>query len=117
MEKKQKRGKQELESLIPSIKNEEKHLDDLLESARAQADRLIAETESVAEERVRRAREEMPLLLAGERETRLAALQRQAEAELRAARESTQDLEKAAAERMEKTVVSIVSRVWPEGGS
>ena len=117
MEKKQKRGKQELESLIPTIKDEEKHLDDLLESARAQAERLIAEAEKDAEERVRRARQELPQLLAAEREMRLAALQSRAGEELRAARESTRDLEKAAAGRMEKTVASIVSRVWPEGGA
>ena len=117
MEKKQKREKQELESLIPSIKNEEKHLDGLLESARAQADRLIAEAEKDGEERVRRIREEMPGLLAAEREKRKAALLRRAEEELRAARERTRDLEKAAAERMEKTVTSIVARVWQEGGA
>jgi hypothetical protein len=117
MEKKQKHGKQALDSLIPSIKNEEKHLDGLLESARAQADRLIAEAEKLAEERVRRVREEMPGLLAAERESRTAALLHRAEEELRAAREGTRDLEKTAAERMEKTVASIVSRVWPEGGA
>ena len=88
-----------------------------LESARAQADRLVVEAEKDAEERVRRAREEMPGLLAVERESRQAALRSRAEAELRAAREITLDLEKAAAERMEKTVASIVSRVWPESGS
>jgi len=117
MEKKQKRAKQELESLIPSIKSEEKHLDDLLESSRDKAERLVAEAEKDAEERVRRAREGMPQLLAVERESRQAALRSRAEAELRAAREITLDLEKAAAERMEKTVASIVSRVWPESGS
>jgi hypothetical protein len=117
MEKKQKRGKQELESLIPSIKNEEKHLDDLLETGRAEADRLILEARKGAEERVLRAQEEMPRILAAERESRQDALRRRAEEELRAAREGTLNLEKAAAKRMEKTVASIVSRVWPEGDS
>ena len=117
MEKKQKRGKQELDSLIPSIKNEEKHLDELLQSARAQADRLVGEAERDAEERVRRARDEMPVTLAAERESRQAALRHRAEEELQAARKSTRDLEKAAAGRMENTVSSIVSRVWREEGA
>jgi hypothetical protein len=117
MEKKQKHGKQELPSLIPSVKNEEKHLADLLETAGSDAAASIQAAEAAAEDRVRRAREQVPRKLAAERERRLAAMKSAAEEELAAARERTRQVEREAAGRIEEAVRRIVSLVWPGDGA
>jgi vacuolar-type H+-ATPase subunit H len=114
MAKKQKRAQQELESLIPTIKNAEKQLADQLVAARAEAERLILEAEKEAEVRVERAKADLPALVAAQREKRMEALRREAEDALRAARKDAGTREGAAAERMATAVAFIVSRVWPE---
>jgi cell division septum initiation protein DivIVA len=114
MEKKQKRGKQELESLIPLVKSAEKSLDDLLEGARAEAADLIQTTEAEGASRIQRSRDEIPELLARERESRMISLRAKAAEVLEAARTGNRQLEKEAAGSMEAAVALIVSRVWPE---
>jgi cell division septum initiation protein DivIVA len=116
MAKKKQREKQELESLIPSIKSAEKTLDDLLEGARAEAAELIQTTETEAARRIQRSREEIPGLLARERESRMVSLRARAAEVLEAAREKNRRLEKQAAGRISAAVALIVSRVWPGAG-
>lgn len=111
--KKHKGDKQELESLIPSIKSAEKTLDDLLEGARAEAAELIQNTETEAARRIQRSREEIPGLLARERESRMVSLRARAAEVLEAAREENRRQEKKAAGSMGAAVALIVSRVWP----
>ncbi|HYW82713.1 MAG TPA: V-type ATPase subunit subunit G family protein [Spirochaetia bacterium] len=113
MAKKKLREKQELDSLIPSIKSAEKNLDDLLEGARAEAAELIQSTETEAARRIQRSREETPALLARERESRMVSLRARAAEVREAALEENRRLEKKAAEGMEAAVRLIVSRVWP----
>ena len=113
MAKKKLRERQELDSLIPSIKNAEKNLDDLLEGARAEAADLIQNTETEAARRIQRSREDIPGLLARERESRIVSLRARAADQLEAAREENRRLEKKAAGGMEAAVTLIVSRVWP----
>jgi vacuolar-type H+-ATPase subunit H len=114
MAKKQKRAQQELESLIPTIKNAEKQLAEQLVEARAAAQRLILEAEKEAEVRVERARADLPGLVATQREKRVEALRAEAEEALRVLRAAAGDQEGAAAERMDQAVAYIVSRVVPE---
>jgi hypothetical protein len=113
MEKKQKHGKQELPSLIPSIKSEEKHLAELLDNAGADASASIRAAEAAAEERVAQAREQMPQRLAAEREQRLASLKKLTGEELEAARTLIAKSGREAEGRIEEAVRRIVSLVWP----
>jgi vacuolar-type H+-ATPase subunit H len=113
MAKKQKRAQQELESLIPTIKNAEKQLADQLAAARAEAERLVLEAEKEAEVRVERAKADIPALVAAEREGRLEKLRREADEALRAALKESDDRGGLASERMNDAVAYIVSRVWP----
>jgi len=115
MAKKKQREKQELDSLIPSIKSAEKNLDDLLEGARAEAAELIQTAETEASRRIQRGREEIPGFLARERESRMVALRARAAKALETAREENRRLEKEAAARLEAAAALIVSRVWPSG--
>ena len=113
MAKKKLREKQDLDSLIPSIKTTEKNLDDLLEGARADAAELIQTTETEAARRIQRSREDIPGLLARERVSRMVSLLARAADQLEAAREENRRLESKAAANMEAAVALIVSRVWP----
>jgi vacuolar-type H+-ATPase subunit H len=113
MVKKKLRERQELDSLIPSIKSAEKSLDDLLEGARAEAAELVQSAETEAARRIQQAREETPGILARERESRMVSLRARAAEQLEAAREENRRLEEKAAGGMEAAVRLIVSRVWP----
>ncbi len=57
---KQKRAKQELDSLIPTIKSEEKRLEDLLVEARARAEGMVRDAEAQAAARIQAARQALP---------------------------------------------------------
>ena len=116
MAKKQKRAQQELESLIPTIKNAEKQLAEYLAAARADAERLVLEAVKEAEARVERAQADLPASVAAQRDNRLVALRREAEDALRAARQASGDREASAAQGMNGAVAYIVSRVWPGSG-
>lgn len=111
--KKRKGETQGLDSLIPSIKSAEKTLDDLLEGVRAEAAELIQKTETEAARRVQHGREEIPGLLARERESRMVSLRARAAEVLEAARQENRRLEKKAAAHTGAAVELIVSRVWP----
>jgi vacuolar-type H+-ATPase subunit H len=106
-------SRQQLDSLIPAIKTEEKRLDDLLAEARARAEAMVREAEQQAAARVETARDSLPAFLEAERESRRAAMERKAaqaaaEEEVRA-----RALEKRARDSMEATADYIVSLVWP----
>ncbi|MGA2976639.1 MAG: hypothetical protein ABSF77_15125 [Spirochaetia bacterium] len=115
MEKRQKRGKQELDSLIPTVKKEEKHLDNLLTAARAEADGTVRDAESKAASRVQGALADLPRIIAAERASKLASLRQEAETAIEAEQKRTRTLERAAAKAMDDAVAYIVSLVWPEG--
>lgn len=115
MEKRQKRGKQELDSLIPTIKKEEKHLDDLLTAARAEAGGIVHDAELKAASLVQGALADLPRIIAAERASKIASLRQEAETVTRTEEERTRTLERAAAHAMQNAVAYIVSLVWPEG--
>ena len=116
MAKKQKRTQQELESLIPTIKNAEKQLADQLVGARAEAEQMVRQAEETAAARVEQARADLPALLDAERTARLESLRREAEETLHATRAETDSLERVAQGRLAEAVAYIVSRVWPGTG-
>jgi hypothetical protein len=113
MAKQQKRAKQELESLIPTIKVEEKRLEDLLGDARAQAEAIVRSAQTGADELIESTRKALPGILQAEREARRAALVRRAEEAAGAEAERTRALEQTGRESMKVTVSYIVSLVWP----
>ena len=114
MAKKQKRTQQELESLIPTIKNAEKQLADQLGEARAEAARLVQQAEEEAEARVERAKADIPGLLEAERAARMESLRHEAQETLHTARADTDSIERVAQGRLAEAVAYIVSRVWPD---
>ncbi len=113
MAKQKTRATQELESLIPTIKSEEKHLDDLLADARVEAERVVREAEQQAAARIHACREQLPERLAAERESRRVALVEAAGAAARAEEEKTRILLTAARAAMKDAVAYVVSLVWP----
>jgi hypothetical protein len=113
MAKQQKRAKQELESLIPAIKVEEKRLEDLLGDARVQAEAIVRSAQTGADELIESTRKALPGILQAEREARRAALVRRAEEAAGAEAERTRALERTGRESMKTTVSYIVSLVWP----
>jgi len=110
---KPKRAKQELESLIPTIKNEEKHLEDLLGDTRSRADGIVKDAEAQAAARIQEARQALPGILQAERDARRAALVRKAEEAARTETERAHGLEQSARAAMDAAVAYIVSLVWP----
>jgi vacuolar-type H+-ATPase subunit H len=108
-----KRTKHELESLIPAIKNEERHLDDLLGDARARAVGVVRDAEAQAAALIESTRTAIPGILRAERDARHAALVRKAEEAARVEVERTRAVENTARAAMERTVAYIVSLVWP----
>jgi hypothetical protein len=114
MAKKKKREKKQFESLIPEIKSEEQRLAGLLNDARADAERAQRDAETEAGARLRAAHAALPRLMAAERESRLQALRREADAAARVEEERTKGLEDAAAAAMNEAVAYVVSLVWPE---
>jgi hypothetical protein len=113
MPKQKKRATQELESLIPKIKNEELRLEDLLGDARARASGIVRDAETQAAARIEAARNALPGILQAERTARRAALVQKAEDAARMESERTRSVEQSARAAMEKTVAFIVSLVWP----
>ena len=112
--------RQQLDSLIPAIKTEEKRLDDLLVEARAQAEGMVRDAEQQAAARIESAQESLPAFLEAERESRRAAMERNA-AQAAAQEESkARALENHARAAMDATADYIVSLVWPgdtDGGA
>jgi hypothetical protein len=113
MEKKQKRGGQDLTSLIPTIKSTEKLLDELLQGERDAAAGRIRAAESEAAQRVKQAAEELPRLIECERTARAGALHERAARELADARTAVEVLEREGRVVMARAVRFIVSKVWP----
>jgi hypothetical protein len=115
MAKQKKRAKQELESLIPTIKDEESHLEAMLGDTRARADAIVRDAEEQAAALIQSARTALPGILQAERDARRAAMVRRAEEAARTEREKTGELETRARAAMESAVTYIVSLVWPAG--
>ena len=113
MPKQKPRIRQELDSLIPTIKSEEKHLSDLLAEARARAEAIVRDAEAEAAARIQEARDELPGAMNTERRARHAALVSRAAEAARAETEKTRELERRARAAMDATVRFIVSLVWP----
>jgi hypothetical protein len=113
---KQKRAKQELDSLIPTIKSEEKHLEDLLVETRARAEGMVRDAEAQAAARIQSARQALPAILEAERRARHASLETRAAEAARAETQKTLELERRARAAMEAAVRYIVSIVWPATG-
>ena len=115
MAREKHRSKQELDSLIPTLKSEEKHLSDLLAQERAHAEGIVRDAEARAAARIQSARDELPGAMDAERRARHAALASRAAEAARAEKEKTRELERRARAAMDATVRFIVSLVWPSG--
>jgi len=113
MASKKRRSNQDLDSLIPALKSEEKHLEDLLADARARGEAMVQAAEARAAARVQAARQALPGILQAEHESRRAALESSAAEAARAETEKTGELERRARAAMEPTVKYIVALVWP----
>ena len=113
MPKQRRRPKQELDSLIPAIKSEEKHLEDLLAEARVRVDGIIRDAEAQAAERIKAAQLALPGVLEAGRRSRHAAVESMAAEAAREETQKTRDLEHRARASMDATVRYIVSLVWP----
>jgi hypothetical protein len=113
MAKQKKRAQQDLESLIPAIKNEESHLEDLLAEARARADGIVRDAEVQAAALTASTRKALPGILQAERDARRAAMVRTADESTHAEAENIRAVEDRARAAMEETVACIVSLVWP----
>jgi len=113
MASKKRRSNQDLDSLIPALKSEEKHLEDLLADARARAEAMVQDAEARAAARVQAARQALPGILQAEHESRRASLESSAAEAGRAETEKTQELERRARAAMDATVQYIVGLVWP----
>lgn len=117
MHKPKHRAKQELDSLIPAIKSEEKHLEDLLAETRTRAEAMLRDAEAQAAAQVQAAREALPGVLETERQVRQAGLEAKAAEAARAEKQKSIELERRARAAMEATVKYIVSIVWPAPGN
>jgi hypothetical protein len=113
MAREKHRSKQELDSLIPTLKSEEKHLSDLLAETRERADAMVRDAEARAAARIQAARDELPGTIEAERRARHAALVSSAAEAARAETEKTRELERRARAAMDAVVRYIVSLVWP----
>jgi len=113
MPKQRRRPKQELDSLIPAIKSEEKHLEDLLAQARVRVDGIIRDAEAQAAQQIKAAQLALPGLLEEGRRARHAAVESRAAEAAREETQKTRDLERRARVSMDATVRYIVSLVWP----
>ncbi len=112
---KKKRGPQELESLIPSVRNTEQHLDALMADARLRAERVVSEAKARAQEAVREARAGLPALLSAERDAEVRRLRQEADNAAGEERARTDALERGARAAMETAVRFVVDHVWPGG--
>jgi vacuolar-type H+-ATPase subunit H len=110
---KHKRAQQDLSSLIPSVRNSEQQLDELLVEARARAERTVSDAGGRAERMKSEARAELPGLLAAEREAELSRLRQEAEAAAVAEQERTESLARKARGAVETAVAYVVGLVWP----
>ncbi len=110
---KQKQRPRQLDSLIPTIKTEERHLDDLLTEARSRAERIVRDAEAQAAERIEYARKALPGLLEAEREARRAALERNAAAAAAEEEAREADVQRRGRAALEEAAQLIVSLVWP----
>jgi vacuolar-type H+-ATPase subunit H len=115
MAKQKKPAKHELESLIPTIKDEESHLEEMLGDTRARADGIVRDAEAQAAALIQSARKALPGILQAERDARRAALVRRADEAARTEEEKTREIGSRARAAMEQTVDYIVSLVWPGG--
>jgi len=108
-------SRQQLDSLIPAIKTEEKRLDDLFADTRARVHEMVRNAEHQAAARIEEARKALPAFLKTQRESRLAAMEAKAtqlstEEERRAV-----EVEERARASLDAAADYIVSLVWPRG--
>lgn len=115
MPKHKPRGAQQLDSLIPTIKGEEKHLQELLADAHARAEAIVRDAEARAAARIQAERLALPGIVEAERRARHASLESRAAEEARAETQKTRELERRAHAAMDSVVAYIVSLVWPGG--
>jgi vacuolar-type H+-ATPase subunit H len=112
---KHKRGQQDLTSLIPSVRNSEQHLDELLVESHARAERTVSDARTRADQLIREAQAELPGVLAAEREAELRLLRQGADRAARAEQERTESLTRAARGAVEAAVAFVVGLIWPGG--
>jgi len=117
MARKKAENVEEVESLLPSVKEEEARLKAELETVRAQAERSAAEAELEAAERVRTARESLPSRTEERREAALRKLRSEADGLRKPEGEIERAVEAHARLRMDAAVKAILARVLPGGST
>ena len=110
---KQEQRPRQLDSLIPTIKTEERRLDELLTEARARAQQTVAEARRQAAAKVESTRQSLPDLCRAERASRLPALKQKAAAAAAEEELRARTVEARARAAMNAAVDFIVSLVWP----
>ena len=104
---------EEKESLVPSISREEDRLKTFLDQARAQARSMVSEAEQTAEDRVRRALDELPARMEERRAVMLQASRDRTEALRGELAAETAKLLKKAGDNRQRAAEQVVSEVWP----
>ena len=113
MGKKRSSATREQQSIIPTIKTEERRFEELLAQARAQAAEIVAAAQAEAARRIAEAEAEVPALIERERAAQAASGEDAAREERARSARELESLEKAATARMDEAVAHIVRRVWP----
>jgi len=113
MPKKPLFDREEKDSLVPSISQEEDRLQKYLEAARREAAQIVEKAGQDAAEREKRAREDLPAEMEKDRAAFLSASQDHAQAlKAELAVQTSEILERAEA-NAEKAVSIVVEAVWP----
>ena len=107
--------RQQLDSLIPAIKTEEKRLEELLAETRARAHEMVRSAEDQAAARIEEAREALPGFLDAQREARRAAMETKAAQSAAEEERRSVQVEERARASLEAAADYIVSLVWPGG--
>ena len=106
---------EEKDSLVPTISREEERLRTVLDEARAEAQRIVAEAEQAGGEKALKAAAELPTLLEGRRAELLRESQRRADALREELALRTKETLNKAQHNIEQAVSIVVSAVWPLG--
>ena len=106
-------SRQQLDSLIPAIKTEEKRLEDLLADTRARVREMVSNAEHQAAARIEEAREALPAFLKKQRESRMAAMEAKAAQLATEEERRALEVEERARASLDAAADYIVSLVWP----
>ena len=103
------------QSLIPIVSKEEKRLREMLDEARAQAQRLIDQAREEAKRCIEAAKSQFPELVHQARQRDTKALDAEVAREQHICRQQVAALERTAGENLDAAVAHIIALVLPKG--